>query len=80
MDIEEIKSELLKLSLLDRQRVIAEVQYTDIESSQVNRCQESRRELLNNKQGVCPHCGNKNMLSLVLKANHNVISRLNALK
>ncbi|MGC1205658.1 MAG: IS1595 family transposase [Flavobacteriaceae bacterium] len=69
MNITEIKKELLKLPLLERQRVIAEVLDKDIGSGEANRCQQSRRELLNNKQGVCPHCGHNKYVKFGFKSN-----------
>ena len=69
MTISEIKSELLKLSLNDRQRVISEVQNQGNESQQVNLCQKSRRDLLNNKQGVCPHCNHNKYIKFGSKSN-----------
>lgn len=68
MDIQEIKSALLKLSKSDRQQVIASVQYSEVEAQQLNRCQESRRELLNNKQGLCPHCGHNKYVKFGFKS------------
>lgn len=68
MDISELKSELLSLSLLDRQRLIAEVQLKDKKELDIYGCQESRRELLNNKQGVCPHCGHNKYVKFGFKS------------
>lgn len=69
MTIQEIKSELLSLPFLDMQRVIAEVQSLGIESQQSTKCQESRRKSLNNKQSVCPHCGNNRYVKFGFKSN-----------
>jgi len=68
MTIKEIKSELLKLSKPDMQRVITEVQHIVGESVQSNFCSNSRRKLLNNKQGVCPHCGHNKYVKFGFKS------------
>lgn len=68
MTIQEITSELLKLPVLDRQQVIAEVQNAGIESAHSTKCQESRRKSLNNKQGICPHCGNNRYVKFGFKS------------
>lgn len=68
MDIAEIKSELLKLSLSDRQRLISEIQSKDSEAHQTYSCQQSRRELLNNRQGFCPHCGHNKYVKFGFKS------------
>lgn len=68
MDISEIKSELLKLSLSDRQRLIAEIQLKDGKARQTHSCQLSRRELLDNRQGFCPHCGHNKYVKYGFKS------------
>lgn len=68
MTIQEIKAELLKLPISDRKRVIAEFQNNEFEPGQLTRCQDSRRELLNNKQGACPHCGDNKYVKFGFKS------------
>lgn len=68
MTIQEIKLELLKLPISDRMRVIAEVAANEIKQKQLTRCQDSRRELLNNKQGFCPHCGGNKYVKFGFKS------------
>ena len=68
MTIQEIKTELLKLPISDMNRVIAEVQNSENEPQQSTRCQDSRRELLNNKQGACPHCGDNKYVKFGFKS------------
>jgi transposase-like protein len=68
MEIAEIKSELLKLSLPDRQRLISEIQSKDSEPRQTYGCEQSRRELLNNRQGLCPHCGHNKYVKFGFKS------------
>ena len=53
MTIQEIKKELLKLPKSERQLFIKELENIEFEAQQSTRCQDSRGELLNNKQGVC---------------------------
>lgn len=69
MNISGIKSEILKLSLLDRKRLLSEIQLKDKEESEVYSCQQSHRELLNNKQGICPHCGHNKYVKFGFKSN-----------
>jgi transposase-like protein len=69
MTIQEIKAELLKLPKSERHRVIAEVENIGAEPKQSTRCQDSRRKLLNNKQGVCPHCGASKYVKFGFKSN-----------
>ena len=66
--IQEIKTELLKLPISDMNRVIAEVQNSEVEPQELTRCQDSRRKLLNNKQGVCPHCGDNKYVKFGFKS------------
>ena len=68
MTTQEIKSELLKLPISDRQLLIAEVQKNEFERQQLSRCQDSRRKLLNNKQGSCPHCGDNKYVKFGFKS------------
>jgi len=68
MDRLEIKAELLKLSLTERQRLISEIQLKDKEQLDVYSCQQSRRALLNNKQGFCPHCGDNKYVRFGFKS------------
>ena len=69
MDRSEIKSELLKLSLTERQCLILEIQSKDNEQLAVFSCQQSRRELLNNKQGFCPNCVDNKYVKFGFKSN-----------
>jgi transposase-like protein len=41
----------------------------DKEQLEVYSCQQSRRELLDNKQGVCPHDGHNNYVKFGFKSN-----------
>ena len=57
MILKDLKTELLSLSGHDREQLLTEVREeldTDIEREII-----SRREILNNKQGACPHCSGK---------------------
>lgn len=78
--IQEIKTELLKLPKSERQRFIAELGDIAAEARQSSRCQDSRRELLNNKQGVCPHCGATSTSGLVLKVNPSATNANHAIE
>jgi transposase-like protein len=69
MTILEIKSELLKLPLSDRQLLLSEIRLKDKDMRDAYSCQELRRESLNNKQGVCPHCGNNKYVKFGFKSN-----------
>lgn len=69
MNISEIKSALLKLSLTERQSLLSEIDLKDNKNLDVYSCQESRRELLNNKQGFCPHCGDNKYVKFGFKSN-----------
>ena len=57
MELSEIKSYLLTLLIVERARFIKEMQEAGDNATTVHHCQQARREVLNNKQGVCPHCG-----------------------
>jgi transposase-like protein len=54
MEIEKIKTALLKLSKPERIKLIQEVELADKEQDTLI---SNRRSLLDNKQGQCPHCG-----------------------
>ena len=69
MNISEIKSALLSLSLSERRHLLSEIQLKDKEQLEVYSCQQSRRELLDNKQGVCPHCGHNKYVKFGFKSN-----------
>lgn len=68
MELAKIKSELLKLPLSDRQRLITEVLLKDNEQHQTSGSQHSRREILNNRQGSCPHCGHNKYVKFGFKS------------
>lgn len=68
MEIEKIRLELLKLSSSDRARLISEVQSLDSEIQRIHSCQQSRRELLDNRQGSCPHCGHTKYVKFGFKS------------
>tara|TARA_R110001592_G_C13178411_1_gene750552 strand:- start:4640 stop:5212 length:573 start_codon:yes stop_codon:yes gene_type:complete len=68
MTIQEIKAELLKLPISERKRVIAEAQNNKVEPQQLTSYQDSHREMLNNKQGVCPHCGDNKYVKFGFKS------------
>lgn len=53
MDIEEIKQKILALPLGDRRRLLKQVEGT----VSAPEAQASRRHLLDNRMGNCPHCG-----------------------
>jgi transposase-like protein len=55
MDIEKLKQQILSLPLVDRQRLISEVGAAQGAAARP-RAQDSRRHLLDNKMGQCPHC------------------------
>ena len=69
MNKSEIKLELLKLSVSERQSLLSEIELKDKEVLTSYSCQESRRELLNNKQGFCPHCGDNKYVKFGFKSN-----------
>ena len=69
MELSKIKSALLNLSVSDRQRLISEIQLLDNAIDQSQSCQSSRRGLLNNKQGTCPHCGHTKYVKFGFKSN-----------
>lgn len=54
MDIEEIKQQVLALPFFERRLLLMEVQGSLSEEQ----AQASRRHLLDNRMGNCPHCGN----------------------
>ncbi len=56
MELAEIKSHLLSLSVLERKSFIKEIQEIDSDTTTTHRCQQARRSIMDNKQGVCPHC------------------------
>ena len=60
MKFKDLKSALLSLSIKDRKQLLAEVviDLTHTIETQVI----SRREILNNKQGACPHCSSKSYI------------------
>lgn len=55
MDIKEIKQHLLALSLSERRLLLREVE----DSLSGPQEQASRRHVLDNRMGSCPHCGNR---------------------
>ena len=57
MELSAIKSHILSLSVVERTRFIRELQEIDKETTPIHSCQGTRRSILNNKQGSCPHCG-----------------------
>jgi transposase-like protein len=59
MEKEAIKTYFKSLSIIERQTLISELEQLDSAISVVPKCQEIRRNILNNKQGECPHCGHK---------------------
>lgn len=60
MDKSEIKSYMMSLSKIDRKTFIKELEQEMLEMDKpLPVCQEFRRDILNNKQGECPHCGHK---------------------
>jgi transposase-like protein len=69
MKISALKSGLFDLSKYERQRLIAEVQLKDKEVIEAYSCQQSHRKLLDNKQGVCPHCGHNKYVKFGFKSN-----------
>jgi transposase-like protein len=57
MELSEIKSQLLNLPAIELTRFIQELQELSTAEASAYSCQQWRRELLNNKQGSCSHCG-----------------------
>lgn len=68
MEILEIKSHILKLPLSERAKLLQEFKDIDSESSSDYTIQHSRRYLLNNKQGVCSHCGHTKYVKFGFKS------------
>lgn len=68
MTIQELKIELLKLPVVDRNQLIAELQSGDTIESKTSNCQKSRRDILNNKLGICPHCGGNKYVKFGFKS------------
>jgi len=57
MELSEIKTQLLKLPVIELTKFIQELQEVGEGVTSSYNCQQWRRELLNNKQGSCSHCG-----------------------
>jgi len=57
MKLAEIKAYLLALPAIERSNVIKELQKIEQDGSLLPKCQQMRRNILDNKQGVRPHCG-----------------------
>ncbi len=57
MEKEAIKSYFKGLSPEERQSLIEELQRGDSVGESIPKCQELRRNILDNKQGCCVHCG-----------------------
>ena len=55
MELSAIKSYLLSLPFEERLSFLSDIEQSSNQDNIL--CQGSRRELLNNKQGCCPHCG-----------------------
>lgn len=68
MDISEIKSHILKLPSLERSKLLQEFKEMDSVSSSDYTIQHSRRHCLNNKQGVCSHCGHTKYVKFGFKS------------
>lgn len=60
---EDIKSYLLTLPQVERNVLIEELKDLS-KSTSSTKCKLSRREMLNNKQGTCPHCGHAKYVKL----------------
>ncbi len=56
MDLEKIKVEIGKLSIEDQALLAAELEKLTLKGSPAVKAQASRRHILDNKQGCCPHC------------------------
>ena len=56
MELEELKQEILSLPLVDRRRLLKEIEKDDMTTGSP-RAQASRRHLLDNMMGECPYCG-----------------------
>lgn len=68
MKISEIKSLILNLPPLEREKLLREFEGLDVEPSTPYTLQHSRRYLLNNKQGVCSHCGHTKYVKFGFKS------------
>lgn len=69
MELTVLKSELLKLPKLERDRFIQEILSIEEEETNVSNAQRLRRETLDNKQGSCPHCGHNKYVKFGFKSN-----------
>jgi transposase-like protein len=58
MKLEEIKKHLLSMGTEERLSFLSSLEDNDRQAAKSSSCQQSRRAILNNKQGECPHCGN----------------------
>ncbi|WP_034256709.1 IS1/IS1595 family N-terminal zinc-binding domain-containing protein, partial [Arenibacter latericius] len=56
MELEELKQKILSLPLVDRRRLLKDIEKHDVTTGSP-RAQASRRHLLDNMMGECPHCG-----------------------
>ena len=70
---EAIKLHILSLNQTERSRLLKELQELFIPHEKPS-YNLSRRELLNNKQGICPHCGQAKYVKYGIDKGHNAIS------
>ena len=68
MNLAEIKAYLLALPAIERSNVIKELQGMEQAGSILPKCQQMRRNILDNKQGVCPHCGHSKYVKFGYKS------------
>ena len=72
MELSAIKTYLLSLLVEERLSFLSDIE----ESSEEDKifCKGSRRELLNNKQSSCPHCGDLKYVKFGLKSGFSAIN------
>ena len=69
MELSKIKTYLLDLPVIERNSIISEiVKLSDVKTEIVCDFQKLRRDVLNNKQGECPHCPHKKYVKFGFKS------------
>lgn len=69
MELSKIKTYLLDLPVIERNFIISEiVKLSDVETDVVCNFQKIRRDILNNKQGECPHCNHTKYVKFGFKS------------
>lgn len=69
MKLSELKNIILSLSESDRLTLLEDIQNEGNTSFLNTNSEYSRRNLLNNKQGSCPHCGHNKYVKFGFKSN-----------